>query len=108
MSKPNSADLEKVFAAAFERAEGSRVAAGMTPRKKVPVRKAPDGRRYVGPRAYRLTLWLKPWEYLDLLEEQRRASHKGNLLSFVVSRATSGRTLATAKPRARHRLRAVA
>lgn len=108
MSNPNSNDLEKVFAAAFERAEQSRVAAGMAPRKKAPARKAPDGRRYVGPHAYRLTLWLKPWEYLDLLEEQRRASHKGPLHSFVVGRATSGRTLAAARPRVRHKLRAVA
>ncbi len=95
------AELSRVFNAAFKEAEKSRVAAGMDPRKRVPIAMHKDGRRFVGPRRYRVTVWLEPQEYLDLLESRRHARFKGSLRDFMISMAATTSRKAKARPRLR-------
>lgn len=100
-------NLEKIMAAAFAQAERSRGDAGMKPRS-AKIQRGPDGQRTVGPKRYRLTVWLAPWEYLDMFEEMRHARFTGSVTKWAQSRVTSGRVpqAQTRRQQPRERLRA--
>lgn len=48
-------------------------------------------KRTVGPRSYKITLWLRPWEYLELFEQQKKDGHRGSLTKWMQQRLTDER-----------------
>lgn len=74
--------LQRVLTEAFRRAAKSREAKGLPPGD-AKIRRTRGGGRWVGPSSYRITLWLRPWEYVALLDEHRRSRHKGSITSYI-------------------------
>lgn len=63
--------IEEVVHTAFERTEAFRAARGEKPRHIMEAREnAKDGapRNWWGPKRYRVTLWLRPWEFVKLTD----------------------------------------
>jgi hypothetical protein len=89
-------DLGITLLAAFQLAENSRKAAGFAPRKAPHEyfykRRAKDGsKRFRGPSAYKITLWLRPWTYADAMVEKANSNNPGqSLTKFLQSKLEDG------------------
>lgn len=94
-------NLEATFHEAFNHAQQARQAGGLKPLPAT-MRKARDGSPRIGLEAYKVSLWLRPWHYADLLrlKERTRAPSIYKLLTTLIENALPNRELA-AKPDAR-------
>lgn len=96
--------LETLVRQAFHAAWESRTKAGLgAPASKIWRRR--DGTRGIGPKTYRVTLYLQPWQYASLIDQKRRAGFAGSLNAFMmaamVGHAPSRRLLGAVPSRAR-------
>lgn len=95
MGKDAGDVIEDLFWDAWNKAEAYRTAKGEKARKPVIeerknfIQGAP--RRRVGPRSYKITLWLQPWQYLELFEQQKKDRHHGSLTAWMHARLTDER-----------------
>ena len=97
------AALEQTLKEAFNYAQLSRKDRGLAPMSTAPTRKTRDGTPWIGPSGYKITLWLPPWHYADLLRARQRAGFKGSItkfLHFLIESAVPAREMA-ARPEAR-------
>jgi hypothetical protein len=63
--------LEAMFKEAVAMANARRRSIGMAPLEPT-VRKMRDGTKAVGPEAYKLTIFLRPWHYADLIHFKKK------------------------------------
>lgn len=81
--------LQRVLTEAFRRSQKSRERKGL-PVPDAEIKRTRGGGRWVGPKSYRITLWLRPWQYLALCEDQRKSHHRGSLTSYLQGLFTPG------------------
>jgi len=79
---PSGRELEKILARAMAFAQQGRDRVGLG-RVDATITSTRGG-RWVGPKAYRVTLWLRPWEYLEVLERMRRDGYAGGLTGYLL------------------------
>jgi len=82
-SSPTGRELEKVLAKARALAQQGRDSKGLG-HVDATIRRRRDGSRWVGPTAYKMTLWLRPWEYLEVIERMRQERYRGSVTSFLL------------------------
>lgn len=75
-------DLERTFADAFMLASQSRKLKGL-PRLTQEPRRARDGSRRIGPGSYKITMWLQPWHYADLVHAREADKFTGSLHKYL-------------------------
>lgn len=101
-----SGGIEATLAAAFARAEKSRRAAGMSPRSIVATSRPRAGGNWIGPTSYRITLWLRPWEYLEVLETMRHERFNGSITKYLSRPFQSTAPIKQSKPKGAKNTRA--
>lgn len=75
-------DLENTLRDAFRLAQNSRREAGLAPRE-MEVRKRRDGSKQYGPTSYKMTIWLNPWRYADLMHARAVARRPVSANKFL-------------------------
>ncbi len=100
--QPSGRELDKVLLRAMKFAQEARdvVGLGSVDSTITPTR---GGGRWVGPKSYRVTLWLRPWEYLEVLERMRRDGHPGGITSYLLRGYRAHQRSKDAQPRQQRR-----